>query len=324
MTNPIPSFETLLRRYFTDLQIQNWSPRTIDRRSCSIGLFINWLRERGIDNVTEITISAAEAYQRYLYHRVSEKTGKPISFATQSSYLNAIRHWLQWCADNDWLKSNPAAKLKPPQAETRLPASYLTLTEIETVLNSIDLTTPTGLRDRSIFETFYSTGMRRAELIALQLDDIDTERRLVKIRQGKGRKDRIVPIGQRAMDWLQKYQHDAREMLESNPTGTLYLTTNGNPFHPVTLTQLVRGYFVACGITRRGACHMLRHTTATLMLEAGADLRSLQTLLGHESLNTTQIYTHITIQRLREVHDKTHPAKPDDPSKDQHDPPPIG
>lgn len=298
------------------MRIQNWSPQTIDRRSCSINLFIAWLNERGIDTIDEITEESAHGYQRYLYHRISERTNKPLSFSTQASHLNAIRHWLQWCVDGGWIPENPTANLKHPQTETRLPASYLTITEIEMVLNVIDLTTATGVRDRSIFETFYSTGMRRAELIGLQLDDIDSERRLIKIRQGKGRKDRVVPIGRRAMDWLDKYRHDARLALESDPTATLYLTSKGNSFHPVTLTQLVRGYFTACGITRRGACHMLRHTTATLMLEGGADLRSLQTLLGHASLNTTQIYTHVTIQRLREVHDKTHPAKPDEKPTD--------
>jgi len=314
MSIELPSFDTLLSRYFMDLWTQNWAATTIDRRSCSIGLFLTWARERGIDNVRELTEDSVSAYRRHLYHHISTKTGKRIAFATQSSYLNAVRQWLQWCTDEGWITANPAANLRPPQSETRLPASYLTITEVETVLGSIDLSTATGLRDRSIFETFYSSGIRRAELIALQLDDIDGERRLLKIRQGKGRKDRIVPIGVRAMQWLDKYRHDAREELLDDPTDRLYLTSNGLPFHPVTLTQLVRGYLTAAGITRRGACHMLRHTAATLMLEGGADLRSLQTLLGHASLNTTQIYTHITIQRLREVHDKTHPAKPDEPT----------
>ena len=133
------------------------------------------------------------------------------------------------------------------------------------------------------------------------------------IRQGKGRKDRVVPLGQRALDWLQAYQRNVREDLVDQPTDQLYLTTLGNAFHVVTPSQLVRSYLEAVGIKKRGSCHMLRHTAATLVLENGVDLRSIQTLLSHVSLNTTQIYTHATIQRLREVHDKNHPAKPDQP-----------
>ena len=144
-------------------------------------------------------------------------------------------------------------------------------------------------------ETLYSTAMRRAELIGLKLDDINVESRVITIRQGKGRKDRVVPIETRGLEWIEKYQHDGRPALIDEPTGTLFLTTLGNTFHPNNLSALVRGYIVAGGITKRGSCHIFRHTAATLMLEGGADLRSIQTLLGHETLNTTQIYAHVAI-----------------------------
>ncbi|MCA9136292.1 MAG: tyrosine-type recombinase/integrase, partial [Planctomycetales bacterium] len=158
----------------------------------------------------------------------------------------------------------------------------------------------------------------RTELIRLQLDDINHESGLAMIRQGKGRKDRVVPTGQRALEWLNKYLHDGRPALLDQDTQAIFLTARGNAFHPVTLTQLVRSYLTAAGITKPGSCHMLRHTTATLMLEGGADLRSIQTLLGHASLNTTQIYTHVSIKHLREVHDRTHPGAKDrkPPKKD--------
>ena len=121
-----------------------------------------------------------------------------------------------------------------------------------------------------------------------------------------------MPIGRRALEWLNKYLIAGRPAL-IDETDVLYLTTRGNAFHPVTLSQLVRSYLDAAGISKRGSCHMLRHTTASLMLEGGADLRSIQTLLGHENLNTMQIYTHVTIQRLRAVHDKAHPGAKDRP-----------
>ena len=313
MSLPTPAPALLLQRYFTDLLVENWSPRTIDRRNYSLNLFLKWAADRGIESVTEFTPELLDAYRRHLYQHRSRRTEKPLRFATQASYLTAVKHWCGWLLDHDWISVDPSVKIKLPKEEHRLPASYLTLEEVEMVIHSIDLTTATGLRDRSIFETFYSTAMRRMELVNLQLDDLDCDRGLIMIRQGKGRKDRVVPIGKRAIGWLVKYLTDSRPRMIDEPSESVYLTTRGNAFNPVTLAQIVRHYFDANGIKRRGACHMLRHTAATLMMEGGADLRSLQTLLGHESLNTTQIYTHVTIDRLREVHAKTHPAASDKP-----------
>ncbi len=321
MTSPkTPSPNALLSRYFVSLRMNNWSPRTIDRRAYSLGKFIEWCSDRGIDCVHEITAEAAEAYRRSLYHHRNARTGKPIKFSTQSSYLSAVCHWLAWLNEQGWITDNPAHRIELPRAEHRLPSSYLTLSEVETLLNTVDLTTPSGLRDRAMMETFYATGMRRAELIALQLDDVNAESRVLTIRQGKGRKDRVVPIGNRALEWINKYLHDGRPSMLAEATNTLFLTSRGNAFHPNNLSALVRGYVVAAGITKPGSCHIFRHTAATLMLEGGADLRSIQSLLGHEQLNTTQIYTHVTIQRLREVHERTHPGAKDrkpDEGKDQ-------
>jgi len=311
LSTPAPAL--LLRRYFTDLLTDNWSQNTVDRRDYSLNLFLKWAAERGVESVSEFTFELLDAYRRHLYQHRNRRTGKPLRFSTQASYLAAVKHWCGWLLDHDWIAVDPSIKIKLPKEEHRLPASYLTLAEVEGVINSIDLTTDTGIRDRSIFETFYSTAMRRMELVNLQLDDVDCERGLIMIRQGKGRKDRVVPIGKRAIGWLEKYLHESRPRLLQEPSDTVYLTSTGNAFHPVTLGQLVRQYLDANGIHRRGACHMIRHTAATLMMEGGADLRSLQTLLGHESLNTTQIYTHVTIDRLREVHAKTHPAASDTP-----------
>jgi integrase/recombinase XerD len=196
--------------------------------------------------------------------------------------------------------------------------------EVERLLNQADAQTPIGIRDRAMMEVLYSSAMRRGELCNLSHYDIDWERRLLTIRQGKNKKDRIVPIGQRAVDWLFKYLQDVRPELAAgkfakrtckrwrrDPTDKLFLSNFGAAMNPVSVSLLMRAYIEAAGIDKRGACHIFRHTAATLMLENGADLRSIQTLLGHENLNTTQIYTHIAIDHLRKVHDATHPAKPD-------------
>jgi integrase/recombinase XerD len=200
--------------------------------------------------------------------------------------------------------------------------NYLTVEEVESLINQTDTTQEIGIRDRAILEILYSSAIRRNELLALGLYDIDRSRRLLMIRQGKGKRDRVVPIGLRALQWLEKYLLEVRPWLMAGhgrkklgpmpeERDRIFLGATGKPISPVQLSQLVRGYLESAEINKSGACHVLRHTAATLMLENGADLRSLQTLLGHASLNTTQIYTHITIDRLRQVHDATHPAKPD-------------
>jgi integrase/recombinase XerD len=169
-----------------------------------------------------------------------------------------------------------------------------------------------GVRDRAILETLYSTGIRRMEVIGLSLFDLDVERGTLMVRQGKGKKDRMIPIGDRAVAWIEKYVTEVRPGLVVEPDshveggGTLFLTNTGDPFTPNRLTQLVRNYVDAAAIGKRGACHLFRHTMATIMLENGADIRFIQEMLGHAELSTTQIYTQVSIKKLKEIHTATH------------------
>jgi integrase/recombinase XerD len=192
---------------------------------------------------------------------------------------------------------------------------------VERVLNETDVATPLGLRNRAILETFYSTAIRCGELVELEVYDLEPERRSLIVRRGKGRKDRVLPIGRRALLWLEKYLSDVRPRLVERTNATkLFVSCHGRPLGRTNMSLLIRGYLDRAGITKRGSCHLLRHTTATLMLENGADLRSLQELLGHARITTTEIYTHVSIKRLREVHDRTHPANQpptDEPPTDQ-------
>jgi integrase/recombinase XerD len=147
------------------------------------------------------------------------------------------------------------------------------------------------------------------EIIALRWDDFDIERGTVFVREGKGKKDRMVPIGERAIKYCEKYLYDVRPSLDLIADPSFFLTSLGEAFTPNRMTQLVRNAIEAADIGKSGSCHMLRHSCATLMLENGADIRFIQQLLGHASMNTTQIYTHVSIQKLKAVHTLTHPAK---------------
>jgi len=172
--------------------------------------------------------------------------------------------------------------------------------EVETVLSGIDVSDPMGIRDRAILEVLYSTGMRRMEIINLRWDDIDVERGAIFIREGKGKVDRMVSIGERALAWLEKYLHQARptfDVLGNDPT--LFLTNFGEAFTPNRTTQLVRNHINPAEIRKSGPCHLFRHSCATLMLENGIDTRYIQQLLGHAKLDTTQIYTQVSIRQAK-------------------------
>ncbi|MGH9563300.1 MAG: tyrosine-type recombinase/integrase, partial [Terracidiphilus sp.] len=188
-------------------------------------------------------------------------------------------------------------------------AAITTATEAEQVMMQPHVADPLGLRDRAILEVFYSTGIRRMELIRLKLFDLDTERGTLLVRQGKGKKDRFVPIGERAAAWVGKYIREARPQLAIDPDdGPLFLTNTGEEINRDPLTGMVRSYVDRAKLGKTGACHLFRHTMATLMLEGGADIRFIQQMLGHAELSTTEIYTHVSIRMLKQVHTATHPA----------------
>jgi integrase/recombinase XerD len=191
-----------------------------------------------------------------------------------------------------------------------LPRAVLSASEAERVLARPDPGTPLGLRDRAILEVLYSTGIRRMELIGLDLSDLDAERGLLFIREGKGRKDRLVPIGDRAIHWTHRYLDQTRpRLLRNHDPGALFLGARGARVRPTRLTERMHGYVLAAGLGKSGSCHIFRHTMATLMHDGGADIRDLQEMLGHALLSTTQIYTHVSVARLKAVHTRTHPAR---------------
>jgi integrase/recombinase XerD len=203
----------------------------------------------------------------------------------------------------------PASEITLPKLPKHLPRVILSAQEVESILREAEPTNAQGLRDRAMLETLYSTGLRRMELPALAVYDVDLTRRLVIVREGKGRRDRVIPIGARAAAWVEKYLLEARPQLLIADCETLFLTDYGEPMSPEYLSDRVRRYMHFAGIHKPGACHLFRHACATHMLENGADTRFIQAMLGHADLSTTQIYTHVSIDKLREIHDATHPAR---------------
>lgn len=307
-------FAVLSSAFFEWMRVKNYSERTVENRQTYLRYFITWCGERGIVQPGEVTKALLERYQRWLYHYRKEN-GQPLTFGSQFTHLVPVRAFFKWCARNNHTLYNPASELEMPKLEKRLPKHVLTASEADQVLNKANVSDPLGVRDRAILETFYSTGMRRMELASLKLYDLDIERGTVMIRLGKGKKDRMIPIGARALAWIDKYVTEVRPSFVREPDdGTLFLTNLFEPFTPNRLTQLVREYVDAAQLNKRGSCHLFRHTMATLMLEGGADIRFIQQMLGHAELSTTQIYTQVSIRKLKEIHSLTHPAKLDKPT----------
>lgn len=287
-----------------------YSERTVENREDALRLFIGWAHERGLTRPQEISKPILERYQRHLF-LYRKANGEPLSTRSQHVRTTPIRALFKWLARGNHILYNPASDLELPRMEKRLPRHVLNVREVETVLAMPDLATPIGIRDRAMLETFYSTGIRRMELIGLHLADIDADRGTLMVRQGKGRKDRMIPIGERALAWIGKYRDDVRPGFAcGQDDGTLFLTTLGEAFVPNRMTQLVRDYVTAAAIGKSGSCHLFRHTMATLMLENGADIRFIQAMLGHAELSTTQIYTQVSIRMLKQIHSATHPGRP--------------
>lgn len=295
-------------RYLQELEVLSYSRHSIRSRRAHLRYFVVWCDERGLSAPEQVSRAVLRRYQRWLYgSRMGD--GRRLSFRTQNDRLGSLKRFFRWLVREGVLEWSPAEQIELPRVERRLPKAVLTAEEAERVLAQPDLGTPIGVRDRAVLETLYSTGIRRQELVDLDLYSVDAEGGTLTVRQGKGRKDRMIPIGRRALAWIDRYVEEVRPRLVMEPDeGTLFLTTHRAPFSPERMSLLVRQYVEAAGVGKRGSCHLFRHTMATLMLEGGADIRFIQAMLGHADISTTQIYTRVALRKLKQVHELTHPG----------------
>lgn len=301
-----------MEEHFEWMVVTGYSTDTVRARRQHIRKFISWIDERGIDSPTQITRPMVERYQRHLfYYRKSD--GAPLSIGMQMQYLASIKLWFKWLTRAHHILANPAADLDLPRLPRRLPGRILSAAEVEAVLREADPATVQGLRDRALLELLYATGIRRSEVASLGLYDPQLLRGVLWVRHGKGGHQRVVPLGTRAIAWLEKYLTESRPQLLAGHGGeggqALFVSDYGLPMRADQIADKVRRYMDFAGIHKGGATHLLRHACATHMLEGGADIRFIQAMLGHTSLETTEIYTHVSIDKLIEVHRATHPSR---------------
>src|SRR5438128_446756 len=221
--------------------------------------------------------------------------------------VHALRGMYRFAVREDRLAADPMENLTAPHAFHALPR-YLTTAQVDALLAAPDVATPLGIRDRAILEVLYATGLRVSELIGLRPGDLDMQVGVLTCF-GKGRKERLVPLGRTARKWVQRYVEEVRRALTPRrpSAAELFLSQRGGRLSRMGLWGIVRRHAVTAGVERTLTPHVLRHSFATHLLERGADLRALQAMLGHADISTTQIYTHVTRERLRKVYDQYHP-----------------
>ncbi len=241
----------------------------------------------------------------YRYIRILKKKG--LLSISISRNLSVIKSFYRFLLTEGTIYSDPTANLESIRIGKRLPR-FLSQVEVERLLNQPDTSTLLGLRDKAIIEILYATGLRESEIIGVNIDDIDLEVCYIRV-MGKGGKERIVPVGEMAVEAIKKYLESGRERLKRRKyeNTKLFLNWYGRPLSRMGVWKIVRKYAVKAGITKPVSPHIFRHSFATHLLENDADLRSIQQMLGHAKISTTQIYTHINQSRLKAIHTKYHP-----------------
>jgi integrase/recombinase XerD len=303
-----------VRMYLNALIIEQRSPCTVRAAKSALKQLARFLADCGIDTLAAIDHTALTRYREDLAWRFTPK-GKPLGARSQAELLGHVRAFCRYLVREERLLCDPSAKLANPKRPRRLPKAILETHEVDAMTRLPDLHTLRGYRDRVVLEVLYSSALRREEVANLTLTDIDTQTGYVQVRHGKGGKDRVVPLGKSACDLVESYLKGVRpEWPNAAKTDALFLNRWGNPMNPNAVWAIVRKYAKLANIQKPTSPHTFRHSCATLMVRNGAPIRHIQEMLGHESLETTQLYTRVTINDLREMHQRFHPRE-----KDQED-----
>jgi integrase/recombinase XerD len=286
------------------------SEQTQKTYATALNRFVAWAKNEGLHKWSEVELPhltkfLVHAQERPLQGQAHQKKSK---LSTSSIYLQiaALRAFYKFCETERYLPTNVAENLSLPRRWKRLPKT-LSDEEIRRLLQPLRPETPESLCDQAILEVAYASGLRLAELRSLRLECLHLEAGFLTVI-GKGNKERVVPVGSHAIGSIQRYLNSGRpKLVRPISPGTLFLTSRGTQFSAPTMWRRIKARVRHAGIARNVTPHMLRHSFATHLLEHGADLRIIQEMLGHSSISTTELYTHVTGQRLRDIHRKFHP-----------------
>ncbi|MFC2062181.1 tyrosine-type recombinase/integrase [Elusimicrobiota bacterium] len=313
------------REYFIQhLRLKEYSPYSLRQIDQGLRLFEDFLKSKGQENIKKLNKDILDDYKGYLKDYVSVRRGKPLSSGTVRNRLGIIRNFFRYLFKNGVIYKDITKDFVMPKEEKTLPKGIMTVKEINRIMNQPDLKTVLGYRDRTILEVLYSTGVRASELINLKISDIDFEKKLIRVIKGKGNKDRYVLLNTPTCRFLKRYIEKTRPVLEKCPrpaghnweskanTGEnlLFLTSHSGVFTTQGLSVMLKKYIGMAKIEKDvSPCHSFRHSVATHLLEGGMDIRYVQTFLGHETIQTTEVYTHVDKHILKTMLKKYHPRE---------------
>jgi integrase/recombinase XerD len=299
----------LIPGYIEELKILNRSPLTIRNIKSGLAKMVLFLEGEGISDLAQLNQDALQLFQEELTYRLTEK-GKQLSARTREKYLCSVRSFAGYLYEQDYLAADLGKTIKLPKQPKRLPKVILDHAEVKKLLAAPDMRTNDGYRNRIILEILYDTGIRAAEMAAIKMNDLDLVNGYLTVRCGKGAKDRVVPLSSRVCTLINTYLLMVRPvMIQGKDKGYLVLNRWGTKMTPTAVWAIVKRCTQLSGIKKNVTTHTFRHSCATLMLKNGAPIRHIQELLGHESLESTQIYTRVTINDLKEIHAKYHPGE---------------
>jgi len=274
------------------------SQNTVVAYASDLNKFQDYLRQKGIEDFTKVQTREIEGFIHWL-------TQKKLSPRSRARVLATIKTFFRFLILSQRLETSPAVLIETPRFPKKLP-QVLSLEEVERLLEQPDTTHPRGLRDKAMLELLYATGLRVSELVRLKLNQLNLEVGYISVI-GKGAKERFVPVGRQAQQALTQYLKHGRFALLKTPSSYLFIGYRGRPLTRQGFWEIIKKYAIKSGINKPISPHTLRHSFATHILERGADLRSVQTMLGHSSITTTQIYTHVTETRIKELYVRFHP-----------------
>jgi len=305
------ALEILSERYCHYLESLNYSPQTIRTRTAYLCQFARFLSEIKITEAHMVTARVMGNFQQWLFYQPTQR-GTARMAATSNRVLSGIRGFFRFLKTEGIIARDPTETIEFAREPDQLPRNVLTPREAKKIIEAADPSTTLGYRDRTILEVFYSTGIRRGELMALELDDVKLDEGLLHIRSGKGNKDRVVPLGRWAVRYLESYIAGVRhEFLKGRQSRALFVSLMGRSMSTQTVIHLVKKYARLAGIKKHVNCHLWRHTCATHLVQNRANLRHVQEILGHRSLATTERYLSLTIEDLKQAHRKFHPREKD-------------
>src|SRR3990172_20558 len=309
-------FNSVLFSFNEHMKVRNYAKATVTSYSQGLKQLFEHLRINEITDIKRVTRDMLKAYHAGL---MEARAKGEITLSTVSVKIRAVKRFFEYLEQSNQVLVNPAEYLKEPKKETRLPRVVLSESEARKVLDQPNLSTLTGIRDRTVLEVFYSTGIRLAELIGLTIYDCDLQGGMLRVNKGKFAKDRVVPLGRHAVKFLKEYITHVRphHTRRNKQIRTLFVSQLGTPLSGQVVEITVRAYAKAAGINKRVTPHVFRHTFATQLVKNGADITAVQKMLGHSDLSVTHIYTRVAGVEVKRTHKDHHPREKDKEAREE-------